>query len=364
MIIQNTSIEDDVISNNDFQFGMRDEIIDELSKKYLESSLHANALNVNIPNEHDGHKIFDKIASDFYITSFANQVYVLFKRTFLHKLREPIATMTQIFNAIFMPVVFGSVYWDIDLSQQSAYDRISAISLAALMLAFMAFDILMLFPTERSIFNREQAAGMYRPISFYLGRTLSEMPQHSLLAAIFGAIAYWMYGLQNDANKFLKWELVLIIETNCGAGLLILFSALSKNIEQSNLLATLFLLLFMLFDANWIALDKIPVYWRWLTEVSFLGYASQALMVTEYQGLTFECTQQEIDTSECLFQTGEQVLYSRGLDGVDFWQNVWILILLTVVYRILAYIAFWLLFRNHSPSVIIKNTFPCLKKNN
>ena len=39
----------------------------------------------------------------------------------------------------------------------------------------------MLFPLERTIFNRENASGMYRPSMFYLGRTLAEMPQHLIL---------------------------------------------------------------------------------------------------------------------------------------------------------------------------------------
>lgn len=274
--------------------------------------------------------------------------------------------MTQAFNSILMPIIFGSVYFQIDLSQESAFDRISAISLTVLMQAFMAFDILMLFPTERSIFNREQSSGMYRPISFYLGRTLSEMPQHSIFALIFGLISYWMYGLQNDINKFLKFELVLLVETNAGAGLLLLFSAMSKNLEQSNLIATLFLLLFMIFDANWISLDKIPVYYKWLNDISFLGYASQACIVNEYEGLVFVCTQQEINIDECLFRNGNDILFQRGLTDIHYWQNVMWIIILAIIYRVLAYIFFFFLYRNQSPYIIFKQQFPFLfnKKNN
>merc|ERR1711933_75903 len=130
-----------------------------------------------------------------------NQMWVVTQRTFVHKWREPMATMTQAFNALLMPLLFGSVYWQMDLTAQSMYDRVSAIALIVLMLSFFHFDICMLFPLERDIFNREQASGMYRPISFFVGRTMAEMPQHLIFVWIMGTIAYWMFGLQNDAAK-------------------------------------------------------------------------------------------------------------------------------------------------------------------
>ena len=70
-------------------------------------------------------------------------------------------------------------------------------------------------------------------------------------------IAYWMYGFQNDAIKYLTWVAIVELQVSAGAGLLYLFSALSKDLEQSNLLATVFILLFMLFDGNWISLKEI-----------------------------------------------------------------------------------------------------------
>ena len=62
---------------------------------------------------------------------------------------------------------------------------------------------------ERDIFNRENASGMYRPSMFYWGRTLAEMPQHIILMGIMATIAYWMYGLQADFEKFMIF-LILI----------------------------------------------------------------------------------------------------------------------------------------------------------
>ena len=159
-------------------------IIKKLATAYQASEYREKALDCSVPDEKRGDIIFGAISNAFYITSIWNQIGVIAHRSFIFKWREPIATMTQAFNSLLMPILFGSVYFGLDLTQQGAYDRISAIALVVLILAFFAIDILMLFPTERDIFNREQASGMYRPISFFIGRTISETPQHVFFTSV------------------------------------------------------------------------------------------------------------------------------------------------------------------------------------
>eukprot|EP01084_Bolivina_argentea_P270776 460506_1 len=355
-----SQMESDEKSSESAVVDMRDEIISKLAYAYHESEYRKVALDYIVPNECDGNIVFQSITNAFYITPIYNQIFVVAHRSFIHKWREPIATMTQAFNAILMPLIFGSVYWQIDLTIQSSFDRISAIALVILMLAFLPFDVLMLFPVERAIFNREQAAGMYRPISFFLGRTVAELPQHVSFAWIMGTIAYWMYGLQNDIGHYLTFMIICVSMILCGGGLLFAFSAMSKNLEQSNLIATFFILLFMLFDGNWISLDKVPVYWRWIRYLSCLGYASNAAIVNEYRGLVFICTPQERANGDCTGDmTGEEVLYNRGLNDVDVAFNIYMIWVLTAAYRIVAFFCFWLFFRNQTPKQIIKNTFSC-----
>ena len=202
----------------------------------------------------------------------------------------------------------------------------------------------------------------YRPISFFVGRTIAETPQHILFTWIMGTIAYWMYGLQNDADNYLTFMLIVVSMVMSASGLLIAFSAMAKNLEQSNLIATFFLLLFMLFDGNWISLDKVPVYWKWISTISCLGYASQAAITLELTGLVFTCSQSEIDNGLCQDPdgiTGGEILYNRGMENVDIWYNIMMLWILAVAYRMVAFLCFVLFFRNQQPSKIIKNMFSC-----
>ena len=108
-----------------------------------------------------------------------------------------------------------------------------------------------LFPIERSIFNRENAAGMYGPLTFYLGRSLAEMPQHIILLLFQGVTTYLMYGFQMDGEKMLVYCVLVMLTGTAGAGLLLFCSAITKTFEQANL-ATFIILLLMLFDGMFV----------------------------------------------------------------------------------------------------------------
>ena len=278
-----------------------------------------------------------------------------------HLYLEPAATMTQAINAIMLPLLIGVVFWRMDLSMQSMYDRVSAIALMMVCVAYFSFDIVNLFPNERDIFDRENTAGMYRPISFFVGRTMAEVPQHLVFILIMGSIVYTICGLQNDAEKYFIFMLIAESMVVASAGLLMIFSAYAKNREQANLFMNCVVLLFMLFDGNWVSLDKVPVYCRWIEYISCLSYASQAAIANEYRGITFTCSQHEIDLGLCPNESGsipgEDVLYNRGLDDVDVYYNIMMLWVLALGYRMVAFVAVWLLYRSVSPRQIIKNTF-------
>ena len=50
---------------------------------------------------------------------------------------------------------------------------------------------------------KERSSDMYRLSSYFMSRTMSEIPMEFLLPVIFLIVAYWMGGLRADAGAFL-----------------------------------------------------------------------------------------------------------------------------------------------------------------
>ena len=68
-----------------------------------------------------------------------------------------------------------------------------------------------------------------------------------MLTIIVVLISYFMFGFQLAVDKFLTYWLFVTVMTLAGSALLILCGAISKTVDVGNMVASLVLLLFVLF---------------------------------------------------------------------------------------------------------------------
>lgn len=124
-------------------------------------------------------------------TSWWTQFTAIWRRTLLYKLREPAAVMTQASTAVVMPLIVGGIFWSVSLSQSAVSDRLAAVSFTVLMQAFMCIDQILLFPRERAVYLRDHAVGLHSTSSFFVARSMAEMPFILTFAYICATISYF-----------------------------------------------------------------------------------------------------------------------------------------------------------------------------
>lgn len=270
-----------------------------------------------------------------YPTPLLHQIWIIFCRSFLFKMRNPGVFASQAVFATVLPLIIGSLYFQMSLDQQALYDRVGAISFVVLLQSFMAYDIILLLPLERGVYLSEHQSGWYSASAFYWGRSLAEFPMHIALTLVVASITYWMFGLLNDVENFLFYILILELSTIAGASLLQAIGSFCKSADVANLVATLFLVIFMLFNGFQINLNNIPSYYMWLAQLSFLKWAVSAALYDQLSPLTFSC---EGGVNGSCIQTGQEYLEFLGMGDVNIWFNVGILIVLTICFRVLSYI--------------------------
>lgn len=272
------------------------------------------------------------------ITVWLCRFGALFSRTFLYKLREPSAVAQQALNAIIVPLIVGSIYFQLPLTVSGAGDRLRGISLIVLLQSFMSFDQLLLFPKERGLYLHESNGGMYSTSVYYWARSLVELWTIVLFAIICAIISYEMFGLDDSADGRAAFIAIVAAVTVAGASFLAAIGSVCKSFEQTNALAGTLLIVLMLFDGNWINRRNIPIYYRWLPEVSFLGYAVEAAVTSDFKRHDFVCTQRAIDEEGCVPLTGRQIIRSLDFDPNATWPKFWLLIAVTAAYRLVAFL--------------------------
>ena len=67
------------------------------------------------------------------------------------------------------------------------------------------------FPIEMQIFYRDHQNGIYRVLSYYLSKSLVELPLHIILPCVFTLIYYWMSNLNPNIDRFFIWLFISVI---------------------------------------------------------------------------------------------------------------------------------------------------------
>merc|ERR1711934_1265056 len=94
-----------------------------------------------------------------------------------------------------------------------------------------------------------------------------------------------MMGFQEDWGRFWIYVLNMVLITNTGVAFLLFVGTISRDMAQGNLIGTLCLVLLTLFNGFFVNKKNIPVVFKWLGDISFLGYSVEVAVINEMTDL-------------------------------------------------------------------------------
>jgi ABC-type multidrug transport system permease subunit len=146
-----------------------------------------------------------------------------------------------------------------------------------------------LFITERAIFVRERANGYYRPLAYFVSKTLFDLiPLRIIPPILMGSIAYFMIGLRHhdSVSHFFYFILILTLFNLVSGALCIMIGAIAPSVASGNVIATILILTSSLFSGFLLNKDSIPKYLSWIQYTSFWNYAFESMCINEFHGVT------------------------------------------------------------------------------
>jgi hypothetical protein len=134
----------------------------------------------------------------------------------------------RLVQAVSMGLVLGSVY--LKQEQNAVRNKLGAMFLLITNQAIAsAFTVAQAVPRDLPVFQREYMTGANRPLSWFLGLTMAEVPYQVLFPCIFGSITYWLIGLAPDPIRFFRFLLALVLMANASCSLGYFSSTLTGN---------------------------------------------------------------------------------------------------------------------------------------
>jgi len=286
-----------------------------------------------------------------YATGFFRQFVKLSQRSWRNVVRNPMVTYAQLGQTIFMALLMGTIYFQMQLDQGSIQDRVGALFFVSTNQAFAMLSALNLLLEERELYNREVAGGTYRTSAYFLAKSVVDAPLFLVFPLIFGTIVYWMVGFQPVGDCFGVFLLCLVTLAGVSGSLFMFLGSLSPSAVLAQILCPLTIVLFMLFGGFYVNVDNIPVYYYPVYYLSFFNYGFQNLCYNEFVGwgedgyLVFECS--DNPNAPCI-QNGIQEMAVLGFEDVTektVWMNFGILWGMVIGYRVLAYLCLRFLYK-------------------
>ncbi|KAL2654248.1 hypothetical protein R1flu_022376 [Riccia fluitans] len=224
-----------------------------------------------------------------YSQSFFSQVSSCLWKQRITYWRNPKFNNIRLVYTLACAIAIGTIFWGIGPKRHTESHLYSVMGCMYGSVVFIgvnnARQILPLIATERTVFYREKAAGMYSAIPYGIGQVLVEIPYCFGQAIMFGTVTYFMLHLEVDAGKYF-WYLYFVFFT------LVYFSyygmmavGLTPNQQVASIVATLFYGFFNLFAGFLTPYPRIPIWWKWYYWCCPLAYSLYGCITSQFGNL-------------------------------------------------------------------------------
>ncbi|KAI3792886.1 hypothetical protein L2E82_06777 [Cichorium intybus] len=269
------------------------------------------------------------VQSEQWCTSWWHQFKVLVLRG-LRERRFEAFNKLRIFQVISVAILAGLLWWHTPTSHIE--DLIAMLFFFSVFWGFYPlYNAVFTFPQERRMLIKERASGMYRLSSYFLARTISDLPLELALPTAFTFILYWMGGLKPDPTTFILSLLVVLYNVLVAQSLGLAIGAILMDVKQATTLASVTTLVFLIAGGYYI--QQIPAFIVWLKYLSYSYYGYKLLLGVQFN---------EKDVYECSKGVYCHVVDFPGVKSVGL-KNLHIDLaamgLMLIGYRLIAYLA-------------------------
>lgn len=269
-----------------------------------------------------------------YQGGWVNEFLVLCSRAVKLVSRERQANGARLGQVLVFAILLGLIWLRdgaTDLNEASFDEARKAIQSLKGLLFFIvinqafggSFSVIFGFPLERSVVTRERAANTYRTSTYFLSKTVTDIPKTLFFNALFSSILYWMVGLRADAGAFFFFILTIFLVSFSAESLALAVSIMTGDAQAAAALIPVFIIVFLLFGGFFINSDQLSDWLGWIKYLSFIFYGFNAIVLNEFGNLAGDL---------------KKPYALESHDQFDKWVNIAILFGLLAVLRLLGYL--------------------------
>lgn len=264
------------------------------------------------------------------------QIQVLGTRNFRQLSRDKSTLIIRLCTTCFFGLLIAALYSEMGSGQKSIQDRIGVLFFVTINQSFGAlFNTINTFVEEKPIVMRERQSFSFHLSAYYITKVLTAMPIDIMTPLLFSCIVYWIVGLNPDPEAFLIFCGITLSVTLGAIGIGFCVGSKAPSVKAASAMGPPVMILQLMFAGFYLNISNIPVWLRWISNLSVIQWAFGAYILNEFTGKTFDCD--DISGTDGCTETGEQVIELLSFEDHVLWENFLYLFALTIGFHALAF---------------------------
>ncbi|MBA0836239.1 hypothetical protein Goarm_008471 [Gossypium armourianum] len=268
--------------------------------------------------------------------SNATRIAVLTWRSLLIMSREFKYYWLRLILYMLLALCIGTIFSGLGHSLSSVVTRVAAIFVFVSFTSLLSIAGVPVLMKEIKIYASEESNQHSGALAFLFGQLLSSIPFLFLISISSSLVFYFLIGLRDEFSLLMYFVLNFFMCLLVNEGLILAVVSLWKNIFQSVLTLVTIHVVLMLAAGYFRIRSKLPgpVWMHPLSYIAFHTYSIQGLLENEYLGVNFSIGQvRSISGFQALHSA-----YDISPRSNAKWENVLVLFLMAVGYRILVFV--------------------------
>ncbi|XP_058064538.1 protein white [Anopheles bellator] len=284
----------------------------------------------------------DTIYGIGYRSSWWTQFYCILWRSWLSVLKDPMLVKVRLLQTAMVATLIGSIYFGQVLDQDGVMNINGSLFLFLTNMTFQnVFAVINVFSAELPVFLREKHSRLYRVDTYFMGKTIAELPLFIAVPFVFTSIAYPMIGLKAGVSHYLTTLFVVTLVANVSTSFGYLISCASSSISMALSVGPPIVIPFLIFGGFFLNSASVPPYFKYLSYLSWFRYANEALLINQWSTIgdgEIACPRSNVTCP----QSGEIILQTFNFRNENFMTDISCLFGLIILFRIGALFCLWL----------------------